>query len=108
MYTRSLDELETDLLITTIFEGERPPRGITGLIDWRLNGFLSKEIQARDVTGKYEEMVLIPLHRRLPARRLVLVGLGPEKEYTALRAREISFRIANYREKFSHHRPEIS
>ena len=94
-FRQPLDDLVTDLLVTTIFEDERPPRGVTGLIDWRLNGFLSQTILSRNILGTHEEMNLIPVHHRLGARRLLLVGLGKKQDFTSLRARELSFRIAS-------------
>lgn len=92
-YTASLDELETDLLVATLFETERPPRGVTGLVDWRLNGFISRMILNGTVSGTYEESVLVPLHRRLPARRLLMLGLGRPDEYTLPRARHTAFKL---------------
>ena len=92
-YTRSLDELETDVLVTTLFSTDRPPQGIGGLIDWRLNGFVSKRILDGTVSGKPYETVLIPLHRRLPARRLILLGTGALPQYKLADARHLSYQL---------------
>ena len=63
-FTRSLDELNTDLIVASLFETERPPRGVCGLADWRLNGFISRQILGGSVRGTKDEWVLLPLHRR--------------------------------------------
>ncbi|HLG19704.1 MAG TPA: M17 family peptidase N-terminal domain-containing protein [Bdellovibrionota bacterium] len=92
-YTGLVDDLETDLIITTLFETDRPPHGTTGLIDWRLNGFLSRMILSGTLTGKEEEFTLIPLRHRLPARRLLLVGLGKPENFLLARARHLAYRL---------------
>ncbi len=88
-YTKSLDELETDLIVTTLYETERPPQGVCGLIDWRLHGFLSRMILNGIIKGAYHESVLIPLHKRISARRLLVLGLGEPKKFDLFHAREI-------------------
>ncbi len=85
-YKRPLDELETDVLVTTLFEGEKPPQGITGFIDWRLHGYLSRMILNGTICGDFKEMVLLPLHRKLSARRLLVVGLGKREKFNLTRA----------------------
>ena len=92
-YSRSLDELETDLLVTTLYDTERPPQGVGGLVDWRLNGFVSRQIMNGTVEGLPEELVLIPLHRRLPARRLLILGLGKPCEFRLATARHVAYRL---------------
>lgn len=89
VYKKTLDELKTDLLVTTLSESDRPPRGVSGLVDWRMNGFLSKMIIKGAIHGAEEECVLMPLHRRLPARRLLIVGTGPREKFTLSRARAL-------------------
>jgi hypothetical protein len=59
-----------------IFADEKPPRGICGLIDWRLNGMISKEIKKGRIIGDFEEKILIPFPGRVGAEMLLLIGLG--------------------------------
>jgi hypothetical protein len=92
-FTKPLDDLETDLIVVTLYETERPPQGVNGLIDWRLHGFISRAIRDGTIEGKPEESVLIPLHRKLPARRLLLLGLGKPGEYDLARARHTAYRL---------------
>ncbi len=92
-YQKPLDDLQTDLIVVTLYENERPPRGVGGLIDWRLHGFISRAILSGTIAGKSEETVLIPLHKKLPARRLLLLGLGKETEYDLARARHTAYRL---------------
>lgn len=81
-----------------IFTDEKPPRGICGLIDWRINGFISREIKAGRITGEFREKVIIPFPGRIGAEILFLFGLGKlaeinyEKIYTS--AYEIAEAVA--------------
>ncbi|MEQ8161652.1 MAG: leucyl aminopeptidase, partial [Smithellaceae bacterium] len=43
-----------------IFSDEKPPRGVCGFIDWRLNGFISREIKQGRILGRFGEKVIIP------------------------------------------------
>ena len=92
-YTQSLDDLQTDLIVVTLYENERPPRGVGGLIDWRLHGFISRAIQDGTIRGKADESVLIPLQRKFQARRLLVLGLGKREEYDLAKARVAAYRL---------------
>jgi hypothetical protein len=59
-----------------IFADEKPPRGICGLIDWRLNGMISKEIKRGKISGEFKEKIVIPFPRRIGSEMLLLFGLG--------------------------------
>lgn len=84
-----LDELEGTCLLLTSFGDDRPLRGLTGLVDWRLNGQLSRLLRADFVDGHYEEAMFAPIDGRLPFRRLMLIGLGRRSDYTAQRFEDI-------------------
>jgi hypothetical protein len=59
-----------------IFADEKPPRGICGLIDWRLNGMISREVKQGRISGEYKEKIVIPFPQRIGAEMLLLFGLG--------------------------------
>ena len=63
-------------LVLGIFSDEKPPRGICGFIDWRLNGMISREIKQGRITGDFMEKILIPFPRRIGTEMLFLFGLG--------------------------------
>jgi leucyl aminopeptidase len=92
-FNKYLDDLVTDLIVAPIFEDDRPPQGIAGLIDWRLNGFLSKAILNGAIVGMKGEHVLLPLSQRLPARRLLLIGLGKRGDFSLAEARHVAYKI---------------
>jgi len=76
-----------------VFTDERPLRGAAGLCDWRLCGRLSRLLRAERLTGRSDEVVMLPPARaRLPFSRLLLFGLGEqhgfdERRYKAQVAR---------------------
>jgi hypothetical protein len=86
----SIDVQECDVIATGFFLDERPLRGASGWIDWRLNGRLSRFIQAKRLTGEWKETILVPSEGRIVAPLILLIGLGRVKEYGPLRLRELS------------------
>ncbi len=89
-----MDQVRADTLALTVFEEDRPPRGLAGLADWRLCGRLSRLIASGSVTGRFRESVLFPGYGRLPVNRVCLLGLGRRAEFNAARAREASWVLA--------------
>jgi hypothetical protein len=87
--TERVDLQECDLLVTGFFEDERPLKGSSGWVDWRLNGLLSNFLIEKRLTGDWKEMTLIPSQGRMAPRMTLLLGLGKTKEYSYLRLREI-------------------
>ena len=86
----SIDVQECDLIVTGFFLDERPLRGASGWIDWRLNGRLSRFILAKRLSGEWKETTLVPSEGRLVAPLILLIGLGRVKEYGPFRLRELS------------------
>jgi len=75
-----LDEIETHLTMVLAYEDIRPLKGQAGMVDWRLNGSLSDLILKRRFQGKRGEALLMPLQGRLPAKELIVLGLGNQQE----------------------------
>jgi hypothetical protein len=96
---RSLDRFRAQLLVLTIFEDERPLRGLGGLVDWRTCGMLSRFLIRGHVTGSAGEVVLFPTGRRLPAPRGLIFGLGPTGPFDERAFRDVAERIAQHAER---------
>lgn len=77
-----VEDIQADLLVTTYFQDLGSPKGPTGMIDWRLNGFISRSIVEKRITGARGEITLLPLNQKFETQRMILVGLGKWKEYT--------------------------
>lgn len=85
-----VDIQECDVLVTGFFQDERPLKGSSGWIDWRLNGMLSRFLTENKLIGDWKETTLIPSQGRVVPRMILLLGLGQVKEYSYLRLRELS------------------
>ncbi|MBM4338554.1 MAG: hypothetical protein FJ110_03315 [Deltaproteobacteria bacterium] len=85
----AVDLQESDLLIATFFQDERPLRGSIGWVDWRLNGMLSRLLIENKLKGEWKERILIPSEGRISSRLILLFGLGEVRGYSYLTVREI-------------------
>ncbi|MFT7580418.1 MAG: hypothetical protein ACI9MR_002089 [Myxococcota bacterium] len=86
---RVLDDLPGDLVIVSAFSDERPLQGMTGLLDWRLCGALSRWRLGGFSTGALGERVLYPAGVRLSHPRVLLMGLGERAQYRVDRAMQV-------------------
>jgi len=75
-----IDEVENHLSMVLAYADVRPLKGQAGMVDWRLNGALSELILKERFDGKRGEALLMPLHGRLPAKELMVLGLGDQRE----------------------------
>ena len=57
---RSLDDHVSDILVLSAFSDEQPLEGITGLVDWRLRGRLSRWFVNGFATGRWGERAFTP------------------------------------------------
>lgn len=74
--THPPDREEHNCLVLGFFSDERPPRGYCGLVDWRLNGMISREISCAHIGGDFQEKVAIPKPARLNTQLIILFGCG--------------------------------
>ncbi len=86
--TLQADVQECEILVLGFFEDERPLRGSSGWIDWRLNGVLSRYVIEKRLSGVWKETTLIPSQRRIVPPLILLMGLGKVREYSYPRLRE--------------------
>jgi hypothetical protein len=73
---RSLDETAAELCACSIWNDERPMRGLAGLLDWRLAGRLSAMQRSGFLHGKRGELLLVPGKPHLPFEKVLVLGLG--------------------------------
>ncbi len=76
-YDGSLDRIQKlDAIALGLFVDERPLKGITGFVDWRLQGALSRLAMQERITGGLLESCLMPSRGRLPMDKVFVFGLG--------------------------------
>lgn len=85
-----IDRQECPLVEAGFFEDERPLKGPAGLLDWRLNGAISREIINGRITGRFKETIIIPSNGRIQSPKVLLIGLGPTGRISYPKLREIS------------------
>lgn len=78
--SENIDRIETELLVFMHYQDDVPLTNLLGLVDWRVNGRLSRFIQADGFNGKPRELLLLPAEHRLRAEQVMIMGLGP-REY---------------------------
>ena len=95
--TGNLVKTPTDLLVVNLFEGVRSPGGATGAVDKALSGLLSDTIRDEQFKGKESQVLMLHTHGKVPAKRVLLVGLGKQQAFaleTVRRAAGTSVRKA--------------
>jgi hypothetical protein len=78
----ALDECEAACCF--VCEDIRPLQGAVGLIDWRMNGALTKLLKDQFYTGKISEKLLMPGSTKLVPKKVFVVGLGPTSTLTEM------------------------
>jgi leucyl aminopeptidase len=75
-----VDTEATDALVLLLCEGEGLPKEDGASLDRMLGGALGELLQSKEFDGKAGEVVLFHTQGKIPAKRLILVGLGKKRE----------------------------
>lgn len=79
-----------DLLLLSVFEGLKTLDGALGSVNSVLDGLLVTVMKEEMFKGKLGQTILIRTHGSLPAKRVLVVGLGKRDELTLETIREAS------------------
>ena len=82
--------IDVDALIVNLFEGVRQPGGATGVVDRALNGAITQLIEADEIKGKSGELTLVHTLGTIPARRVLVAGLGKQEQFSADKIRGLA------------------
>src|SRR5258707_857019 len=94
--TKPFAALETDALVTYIFEESDPIQGRISEIDAAAGGLLKKIASSGEATGKTLEFTLIHAPAGLKATRLLLVGAGKRAQFTGATLRKVAGAALRY------------
>ena len=94
--TKPYATLETDALVSYVFEDTDPIQGTLAEIDKSANGLLRKLSTSAELTGKSLEMTLIHAPAGLKATRLLLVGAGKRDKFDVATLRKIAGAALRY------------
>ncbi|OGN97581.1 MAG: leucyl aminopeptidase [Chloroflexi bacterium RBG_13_51_18] len=85
--TGALASIKTGAIIINHYEGLRQPEGAAADIDKKMDGAILKLIKQKDIKGKLNEITLIHSMGKLPAGKVVVLGLGKKQELTVNKLR---------------------
>ena len=91
-----ITDFATPALVVNLFQGVTSPGGGTGAIDRALEGAISALIADGEITGKTGEMTLLHTMGRIPARRVLVAGLGPPAQFDTAAVRRVSGDVARF------------
>jgi len=77
----SIQEVDADTIIVNLFQGVTTPGGATGAVDAALGGAISDLIAGGDFSGKTGEVAVLYPRGAIPARRVLVVGLGKAESF---------------------------
>ncbi|MBC7225065.1 MAG: leucyl aminopeptidase, partial [Anaerolineae bacterium] len=92
--TGPIQEQVSDLIVVNLFEGMEAPGGATKAVDEAMGGRIRQVIQAGDFKGKKGELLLLYPGDALPAKRVLVAGLGPQEKFNLEVARQVSAKVA--------------
>jgi leucyl aminopeptidase len=84
----SIEATQADVIIVNLFEGVELPAGATGAVDKALNGTITDVIRSGDYRGKLNEISVVYSRGALPAKRVIVVGLGNVADFNLDRVRQ--------------------
>lgn len=85
--SNEITKIKADAIILFHFESVKVPGGDAVVVDRALGGGVSELIKTGEITGKYNETTIIHSFGKLPAGRVVILGLGKKKALTTDRLR---------------------
>lgn len=80
--SQDVDKIPVELLVLMHYEGDVPLKDMLGMIDWRVNGRLSRTIASKKYKGKARELLLMPSENRFKANEVILLGLGEKAQFS--------------------------
>jgi leucyl aminopeptidase len=84
----NISDYRGDTIIVNLFEGVASPGGATGAVDQALGGAISQAIADGPFKGKLNTTLVLHTLGKIPARRVVVAGLGKAGDFTLERARQ--------------------
>jgi leucyl aminopeptidase len=87
---RPARDIETQALVTYVFEEADPIRGVAAELDQIAGGALRKLFASGELTGKSLEMTLVHYPAGLKAQRLLVVGAGKPAKWDTAELRKLA------------------
>ena len=88
--------VQSDALVTYVFDKDAKFDGVLGEIDRAINGQLTSLVSTGELTGKSLELTLLHFPQGLTAKKLLLVGAGKPEKFTVSDLRKIAGAAVRY------------
>ena len=82
-----IQKKKDEAIVVNLFEGSRPG-GASKAVDQALDGLISETLDCGDFKGAKNDTLLLYTQSRIPARRVLVVGLGKQKNFDLEAARQ--------------------
>lgn len=92
----SITDVECDAIIVNLFSGVTHPGGATGAVDRALEGLITKTIPKWVARGELGEILSLQTEEKLPAKEVIVLGLGKSSQFGYNEVREVSVAVADY------------
>jgi leucyl aminopeptidase len=86
----AIQEQESELIVVNLFENVSEPGGATHAVDQALGGRIHEVLSWGDFCGKLNETALLYADADAAAKRVLLVGLGKQDEFSLDKVRQAS------------------
>lgn len=86
-------QAKADLLIVGVYEDKKRFQETAAAVNSALDGALQKVLQEENFKGELEKSLLMHTLGKIPANRVLVIGLGKQKEFTLDRHRRVFARI---------------
>jgi hypothetical protein len=83
---KPFDRIESPIASVPVFSDRFPLKQAAGLIDWRLNGRVSRLVDKQRLVGSMGDCLIMPTDGRLKAETVMFFGLGPSHLWQSSRA----------------------
>ena len=94
-----ITKLSLGAIIVNLFEGVKSPGGATGAVDRALGGVIAQLIAEGEIKGKLNEITLIHSLGKIEPARVVVAGLGKEKDLDLRRIRGVAAEACRFLRK---------
>jgi leucyl aminopeptidase len=90
----SLADIECDVVVVNLFKDVKSPSGATGAVNQALGGLISEFVLGKDnFEGKFGDTYVLQTYGKIKASKVLLVGLGEQKDFDLTKLRELSAKV---------------
>src|SRR5512137_1745825 len=82
-----LENISAEAIVVHHFEDGKRPAGRAAVVDAQSGGQIQALIRTGDFEGRLNQTAVVYTSKKMPAKRIVLLGLGKKKELNAERLR---------------------